>query len=167
MENFFDLLENIFFTKIFGQIDLYTILSGVIKFIFIIIVLVFVARIVRMISLDIRNSYNKTHINAPRLRLLNNVDEFDFPIREEYYLSDNNTIGRADDNNIILKSKQISKHQALIVNSGERFFIEDLESTNPTLINDREILQPTEIFNGDKIKMATITFLFLEEAENE
>ena len=167
MEKLFDMLESIFFTKIFGQIDLYTILSGAIKFVFILIVLVFVSRIVRMISLDIKSSYRKAPINAPRLKLLNSVDEFDFPIREEYFLSNNNTIGRADDNNIIIKSKMISKHQAVIVNSGGRFFIEDLSSTNPTMVNENPITMPTEIFANDVISMATLDFLFIEGEDNE
>lgn len=160
MESFFNLLETVFFSKIIGDIDLYTILSGAMKFIFVLIVLLFISRIVRMISLDIKQTLRPQREKAASLRLMDDPAYFDFPIRSQYFLSDNNSIGRADDNSIVLKNPVISKHQARIVRHDGVFFIDDLKSTNVTMLNRKALEGPVQLVNGDIISMAGIEFLF-------
>ncbi len=59
------------------------------------------------------------------------------------------TIGRAQDNDIVLDDPQASRHHARVVRRGDQIIVEDLGSTNGTLVNGRRItgphvLQPTE-----------------------
>lgn len=167
MDKIFDLLEQIFFRDLFGEINLYTILSTAVKFVFIIIVLAFIARIVKMISTDIRSSYQKPVKDSPYLRFLGDPVMFGFPVRDEYYLTDNTRIGRADDNNIILKDRTISKHQAVIIQEGNNFLIDDLGATNPTLVNGQEVAQPTPVLNLDIIRLGQLDFMFMEGNSHE
>lgn len=167
MNEFFNAMEALFFTELFGKITLYMILSTVLKFVFVLIVLSFVSRIVRMITMDIQHTATRRPIQAASLRLLSNPEDYDFPLRDEYYLSDNTSIGRADDNTIVIKDRQMSKHQAVIVQNGSHFFIDDLQSTNPTTVNDGIVLQPTELHSRDIVSLGGLHFVFLNEEEHE
>ena len=50
-----------------------------------------------------------------------------------------NRIGRAQDNNVVINHPMISAHHAVITKSGEKYVIEDLNSTNGVYINGRRI----------------------------
>lgn len=59
------------------------------------------------------------------------------------------TVGRAQDNDIVLDDPQVSRHHARVMRRGDEIIVEDLGSTNGTLVNGRRIvdphvLQPTE-----------------------
>ena len=106
-------------------------------------------------------------VRAASLKLLSNPADFDFPVREEYFLSDNTSIGRADDNTIVIKDRQMSKHQAVIVQNGGHFLIDDLKATNPTQVNDEVVTQPLELHSRDMVALGGIHFVFLNEADHE
>ncbi|WP_053943405.1 FHA domain-containing protein [Kallipyga gabonensis] len=167
MDKVFDLLEQVFFRDLFGEINLYIILSTVIKFVFVIIVLAFIARIVKMISMDIRSSYSRPESDNPYLRFLGDPSMVNFPVRDEYYLTDNTRIGRADDNNVILKDRTISKHQAVLIQEGTNFLIDDLGATNPTLVNGQVVDQPMPVHDRDIIRLGQLDFMFIEGKDNE
>lgn len=71
-------------------------------------------------------------------------------IGQVYSMVDNvMTIGRAQDNTIVLDDPQVSRYHAQVVRQGKQIIVEDLGSTNGTLVNGRRItgphvLQPTE-----------------------
>jgi pSer/pThr/pTyr-binding forkhead associated (FHA) protein len=59
------------------------------------------------------------------------------------------TLGRAQDNDVVLDDPQVSRHHARVLRRGDQIIVEDLGSTNGTLVNGRRItgqhvLQPTE-----------------------
>jgi pSer/pThr/pTyr-binding forkhead associated (FHA) protein len=59
------------------------------------------------------------------------------------------TIGRAQDNDVVLDDPQVSRYHARVIRQGDEIIVEDLGSTNGTLVNGRRIvgprvLQPTE-----------------------
>ena len=167
MNEILSFLERIFFTNLFGQINLYMVLYSVFKFLFVLIVLVFIGRIVKMITMDLRSTVQKIPSQAAYLKLLNNPRSFDFPIRDEYFLADNTTIGRADDNHIVLKDRRMSKHQARIFQDGTHYMIDDLGATNPTMVNNDIVEQPQELFPRDIVTMGGISFVFLEGGDDE
>ena len=64
-------------------------------------------------------------------------------------VGDTLTIGRSQDSDIALDDPQVSRRHAQVVRRGDEIFVEDLGSTNGTLVNGRRIsaphvLQPTE-----------------------
>lgn len=163
MQEAFEKIHSFFFTKLIGEVTLYSIISTVVKFILVVLVLVFLSRIVKMIFMDIRSVYAETNPKAAYLRLMNDPRAFDFPIRDEYYLSDNTTIGRADDNNIVIKDRLMSKHQARILEKEGYYFIDDLQSTNPTMVNGRIVEAPTELRTHDLVTLGGLDFAFIDE----
>jgi len=54
-------------------------------------------------------------------------------------------VGRAPDNHVQLKEKHVSRRHLKIVRKGDKYFIEDLRSTNGTYIRDKQI-NPGKVF---------------------
>jgi hypothetical protein len=54
-------------------------------------------------------------------------------------------VGRAPDNHIQIKERHVSRRHLKIVRKGEKYFIEDLQSTNGTYIRDKQI-SPGKVF---------------------
>ena len=60
------------------------------------------------------------------------------------------TIGRKEENDIVIDNQAVSGHHAKIVQEGGSFFIEDLSSLNGTFVNGYKITR-CELFKGDTI----------------
>jgi len=61
------------------------------------------------------------------------------------------SVGRLDDNDVVLPKNNVSKHHARLVLKDERFLLEDMGSTNGTYVNGRKIASPIVVAGGDKI----------------
>ena len=72
-----------------------------------------------------------------------------------------NTIGRGNDNRIILMHENISRHHAEIKVADDRVTIRDLRSTNGTFVNEVKIDQ-CELQDGDLIACGDTVFKFVE-----
>ena len=86
-----------------------------------------------------------------------------FPIQKDLI-----SIGRSADNDLLLDFDfQVSGRHAQIFKEGDRFFIEDLKSTNHTYINEAQITTRTELKDGDKIEIGNsiITFLIAKQSD--
>lgn len=59
------------------------------------------------------------------------------------------TIGRLSDNSIVIESPAVSSHHACVFRDGDRYVVEDLQSTNGTFVNgmrvSRQALQPGDV----------------------
>ncbi len=67
-----------------------------------------------------------------------------------------NTIGRTMANDIALNDSFLSSEHAMLQWDGQSWTIEDLESTNGTRLNGREVLQPTPLDYGDTIQVGHV-----------
>ena len=78
-------------------------------------------------------------------------------------------IGRAPTAHIFVDDKSVSKYHAKLVMAGGDVSVIDLESTNKTVINGRQIqpLVPHKLQNNDQIKVGNIIFKFLERGSIE
>jgi pSer/pThr/pTyr-binding forkhead associated (FHA) protein len=65
------------------------------------------------------------------------------------------TLGRAEDNNIILADPEVSTHHARLLwdSPSGAFFLEDLGSVEGTYINERPIVGPHRLHDGDEIRL--------------
>lgn len=61
------------------------------------------------------------------------------------------TIGRLEDNDIVIENLAVSGHHARVDSVGDRFLITDLNSKNGTFINEQHIAQPHWLQHGDVI----------------
>ncbi len=68
-------------------------------------------------------------------------------------------IGRADDADLIISSKDVSRHHAAVNNDGADFIIKDLNSTNGTFVNNRKIVKHN-LQSGDEISIGDYSIFF-------
>jgi len=73
-------------------------------------------------------------------------------------------IGREEDCDIVLPSRQVSRNHARIRRSGGRHILEDLGSKNGTFVNGRELTEPYTLQDGDEIQIALSFKLFFVDA---
>jgi class 3 adenylate cyclase len=70
-------------------------------------------------------------------------------------------IGRAPDNDLHAPlDRKMSRQHAKIVQQGNRYFLEDLGSTNGTFLRDAKVSQATELFHGDHFICGETIFRF-------
>lgn len=75
-------------------------------------------------------------------------------------------LGREKDNDIILQDDgYASRYHAWIAFEQDRYWVEDLGSTNGTLLNGQQLERRELLASGDKIKIgdSEMTFLLLEK----
>jgi len=81
----------------------------------------------------------------------------------EYTLDkDRMTIGRRPTNDIHIDNLAVSGEQAAIVQMGKDFFIEDLESTNGTLVNNRAVKKHL-LQHGDIVEFGKYQLKYINE----
>jgi hypothetical protein len=66
------------------------------------------------------------------------------------------TIGRWQDNDLVVDDRWVSRHHARVRREADQYFIEDLGSKNGTLVNGRRISGPTLLADGDEIQVAPL-----------
>ena len=73
---------------------------------------------------------------------------------KEFLISDDEiTAGRELDNNIVLEDVQISRKHMRIFRKDDQLFIEDLDSTNGTLLNGKVLKKAQKLKNGDMVTL--------------
>ena len=75
-------------------------------------------------------------------------------------LNENVTIGRDKSNDISIKVRTVSNQHAKITHQEDRWFIEDLQSKNGTLINEYKIKSNQELNGGDTVSIGGVAFSF-------
>jgi hypothetical protein len=63
------------------------------------------------------------------------------------------TIGRAEDSTIVINDDYVSQHHARLVPNGSTWLVEDLGSTNGTLLGSAKVTAATEVRTGAKIQI--------------
>jgi pSer/pThr/pTyr-binding forkhead associated (FHA) protein len=83
------------------------------------------------------------------------------------------TIGRHKDNDIHVDEAAVSSHHARIVIEKNPYlenhydvFVEDLDSTNGTFVNDMLVKNRMRLNNNDVIRIAWNSFKYIDDAEN-
>lgn len=70
-------------------------------------------------------------------------------------------IGRSSSNQLVLKDAGVSRRHALINQQGESgYWIVELGSSNGTKLNDRQVIQPMPLNDGDRIRIGSATLVF-------
>ena len=69
------------------------------------------------------------------------------------------TIGRKTDNVILLDHPTISSHHCRILRNGDSCVLQDLDSTNGTRVNSRDVKE-SALHHKDLIQLGSIEFLF-------
>lgn len=73
-------------------------------------------------------------------------------------------VGRHQDADILLQSADISRRHAALLLKDQQLWVQDLNSSNGTFINDARIEQETELHDGDILQFASFVFSVLAPA---
>ncbi|HIE97044.1 MAG TPA: FHA domain-containing protein [Planctomycetes bacterium] len=85
------------------------------------------------------------------------------PLPSFLILDDVTTIGRHDDCEVIVPSPAVSRFHARITCENDRFFVEDLNSRNGTLLNGQKIQERTLLNDGDQVEFSTLPYAFVTQ----
>lgn len=66
------------------------------------------------------------------------------------------TIGRWEDNDLVVDDRWVSRHHARIRREGDQYVVEDLGSKNGTFVNGRRITEPTVLSDGDQVQVTPL-----------
>lgn len=77
-----------------------------------------------------------------------------------FFLGETVSIGRNEDNEIIVDDVFVSYEHANINKNKQGYWLTDLNSTNKTYLNSRPIVERVLLQNGDLIKIGAVTFSF-------
>jgi pSer/pThr/pTyr-binding forkhead associated (FHA) protein len=70
-------------------------------------------------------------------------------------LAASTTVGRAPECEIRLDDTYVSQQHARIFGKSEKWYVEDLGSTNGTYVNDQKLAAPAQVQAGDRIRVGT------------
>lgn len=78
-------------------------------------------------------------------------------------VSGTTNVGRSAESDIVLKSDDYaSGRHAKLTRHGGLLYVEDAGSTNGTYVNDRKIVGATPLRSGDRVRVGSTTFRYLE-----
>lgn len=83
-------------------------------------------------------------------------------IKEVPFHSSVLTVGRKPDNDLVIDHPAVSGHHCKIMLQGDTYFVEDLNSTNGTLVNGKKIIK-AGLHHQDTIGVAKHTLVFIDE----
>lgn len=81
-------------------------------------------------------------------------------IKEYPFLKDSVTIGRDEDNGIVIDNLAVSSYHAKIDKVGAEYIVTDLQSTNGTFVNDQKVVSH-KLSHGDNIIIGKHVILFV------
>ena len=126
-----------------------SLLLPVLRYVFLAGLLLFVARVVRAVlaDLDVRA------VPGTPARSLFVVEQPEALRGREFLVVGEATIGRAPECAIMLPDGYISSHHARVFARGGRLWVEDLRSTNGTLLNGRRVRRRSVLRPGDRLQI--------------
>ncbi len=71
------------------------------------------------------------------------------------------SIGRAISCDIVLSDKSVSRQHAVIYSMKDKFYVEDMGSTNGTTLNKKALAARVALNSGDEIRIGLTPLLFL------
>jgi pSer/pThr/pTyr-binding forkhead associated (FHA) protein len=142
-----------------------TIVLDLLKYVFLAVLYIFMARSVRAVYRDMKPA--PAGAPAPRAKAAArpssrrtkkaptkaSVVEGEEMKGKSFDLSDELLIGRGDKCNVKLEDAYVSTVHARIFNRGDSLMVEDMGSTNGTYLNRQKVTSPTELFRGDRVKI--------------
>ncbi|HWC13588.1 MAG TPA: FHA domain-containing protein [Actinomycetota bacterium] len=139
------------------------IVLDILKYVFLAVLYIFVARAVRAVMIELRPSTasasavaaptkpsSRKAKRAPRRAA---IVEGGSTSGKNFDLDQELTIGRADKCHVVLDDTYVSQVHARIFARNGSYYIEDLGSTNGTYLNRKRVAGATELQRGDRVKI--------------
>ncbi len=148
---------------------MFELISQVLRYVFIILIYLFIFSILRLMYLDVKSmTSGGASLDEAYLKVVNRLDSLNFKMQEYYVIEGDISLGRSSRNDVVIKDKFVSKNHLLIREKNQRYYLEDLGSANGTFLNGVKI-DPNELIelqNNDKIGVGFIQFIFVDKRWN-
>lgn len=145
---------------------MFELISQVLRYVFIILIYLFIFSILRLMYLDVKSiTSGGGSLDEAYLKVVNRLDSLNFKMQEYYVIEGDISLGRSSKNDVVIKDKFVSKNHLLILEKNQRYYLEDLGSANGTFLNGVKI-DPNELIelqNNDKIGVGFIQFIFVDK----
>ncbi len=145
---------------------MFELISQVLRYVFIILIYLFIFSILRLMYLDVKSiTSGGGSLDDAYLKVVNRLDSLNFKMQEYYVIDGDISLGRSSKNDVVIKDKFVSKNHLLIREKNQRYYLEDLGSANGTFLNGVKI-DPNELIelqNNDKIGVGFIQFIFVDK----
>ena len=145
--------------------EIYAIISSVTKYIFIIIIYIFIYAIIKMIFLDIRKINKSDQARAvPKgvsyLELVTKKSKLYFNVENVYLLNKSvMVIGRNPACDIFIDDLYMSSKHAQLWTKGGEWYLGDMGSTNGTFVNGERLdRRAVALDSGDRIRVGQLEF---------
>ncbi|MDO4536156.1 MAG: FHA domain-containing protein [Clostridium perfringens] len=99
---------------------------------------------------------NSTTIRG--LEVLTSMDEAKLKVGSIIPMNSTVTLGRKDNNTIVLNDRFVSSYHAKIYLKNNEYFLEDLQSTNGTYINENKIEGKVKLNINDIVRFGSTAF---------
>jgi FHA domain-containing protein/integrin beta-like protein len=87
------------------------------------------------------------------------IDPID-PVPSEYsLLKDEASLGRGEDNDIVIPHASVSRTHARLVRRGAAYELTDLNSTNGSFVNERPVHATTTVASGGELRLGDVRFV--------
>lgn len=144
-----------------------TIVLDLLKYVFLAVLYLFMARAVRAIILELRPTPAPRSAPAPRRSQTQRPPpkkgkkaprklfaiEGDGVKGKSWDISGDLLLGRGERCAVVLEDAYASQVHARIFTRGESVMVEDMGSTNGTYLNRQKLTSPTEVQRGDRVKI--------------
>jgi pSer/pThr/pTyr-binding forkhead associated (FHA) protein len=130
------------------------------KFVIIGIIYVIIIFALRIMYKDIKGGGKKKPVIKRHmgLEVIERGENFNLRSGAVIPLNNELSIGRNEDNVLILGDKYVSSKHAIIYLKNTDYILQDLKSTNGTLLNTKKVINKVGIKKGDEIQIGTSIF---------
>jgi pSer/pThr/pTyr-binding forkhead associated (FHA) protein len=137
-------------------------LIAILRYAFLLALALFVLRVLRVVLSDL-----EARAPWPASRAVLVVEAPEASRGREFLVAGEAMVGRAPGCAIVLSGDYISAHHARLFERDGRVWVEDLGSTNGTVLNGRRVRRPTAMRAGDRLKIGDIVLGLRLEAASE
>jgi pSer/pThr/pTyr-binding forkhead associated (FHA) protein len=137
-----------------------TMISSIMKYAIIAIIYLIIIFALRIMYKDIKGGGKKKTVikKTMGLEVIERGENFNLRVGAVIPLNDELSVGRKADNLLILGDKYVSSQHVRIYRKNTDYILQDLGSTNGTLMNKKRVKDKVVIKKGDEIKIGTSIF---------
>lgn len=143
---------------------MYEIISMFTKYIFTVLIYMFIFKIAKLIYIDIKTmtTWEDSKVMSVHFKLLSSVDLSNSrTVTEIYPITNSKTLfGRSVECEIILADPHISSKHMCVEKDDDEFKLKDLGSANGTFVNDVRVKDSLVLEDGDKVRMGSTILVF-------
>ena len=132
------------------------------KYTFLILSYLFLFWLIRLAAKDLRL---RSPAESPRAKLVWTTEP-DGDNWQSLTIGEEATIGRQPQNHLVLNDTAVSGYHARLFWDRGRYWLEDLDSTNGTYVNNQRIHAPVTLHSGAEIRIGRSRLLFKELADD-